>query len=79
MSQRSSASAGTAPRPSLPLESAVVAAAVGLDKFTSAILTYLWVQCYKTASHDEILSRFDRAEVPGSQGKPKGAAEPRIC
>jgi hypothetical protein len=40
-----------------------VEAAEGPEKFMSVILTYLWVQCYKTKSQDEILDRFVRGDV----------------
>src|ERR1700704_6680724 len=69
MSQRKSPDRGPRDRSSVDLESG---SEEGVDKFTSGILTYLWVQCYKTIGPDETLSRFIRGD--GGLRKPEEAA-----
>src|ERR1700722_12266106 len=78
ISQRKSPDRGAADRPAL-FESG---SAEIPEKFMSAIIyvshiDISWVQCYKTASHDEILNRFDRGDVPNGVRKPCTSGEGR--
>src|SRR3977135_3029665 len=69
ISQRRSPERDAGDRSSVDLGSG---SAGGVEKFTSGILTYFWVQCYKTIGPDETLSRFIRCD--GGLRKPEEAA-----
>src|SRR4030081_2106358 len=71
ISQRRSPERDAGDRSSVDLESG---SEEGVDKFTSGILTYLWVQCYKTIGSDETLSLHSRRRRPE---KARGGGEGR--
>src|SRR6478735_2897696 len=62
MSQRNSPARGAADVPADPCE--IYVSHVDIS----------WVQCYKTARHDETLSRFELGDVSGNRKKPAMAA-----